>query len=124
MRNACLDIALRELAEHGIRDVEVAYGAKHPQLRFRINGGQLRVFAIPGTSSDWRSPQNVRRDLRKLLREGGVIAVSERVRPVSASPPKLDRMSVLERHMRAMEQRIAELEVKLKASPAQAKKQL
>ena len=104
--NACLDAALRELAEHGIRDIEVVRGAKHPQLRFRVNGGPIRIFALPGTPSDWRSPKNVRRDLRRLLREAGVI------RDIPKPPPalKLDRVTLLEQRVRAMEQRIAELE--------------
>ena len=104
--NACLDAALRELAEHGVRDIEIARGAKHPQIRFRVNGGPVRVFALPGTPSDWRSPDNVRRDLRRLLREAGVV----RDTPKPPPAPKLDRLTLLEQRVRAMEQRIAELE--------------
>ena len=27
------------------------------------------MFAVPGTPSDWRSPENTRRDIRRILRE-------------------------------------------------------
>jgi hypothetical protein len=69
MRNECIEVALAELEAVGIRDVVVAHGSKHPQLRFSINGGPLHVFAVCGTPSDHRSSANTRRDLRKLLRE-------------------------------------------------------
>ena len=55
MRNPCLTAARAELERGGIRGVDVAYGGKHPRLRFRINGGPLFVFAVPGISGDWRS---------------------------------------------------------------------
>ena len=73
MRDTCIDVALAELEAEGIRDIVVARGSKHPQLRFKINGGPLRIFTVPGTPSDHRSPANVRRDLRRLLREAGVL---------------------------------------------------
>jgi hypothetical protein len=66
MRNLCLDAALDELASAGIREPVVAHGAKHPQLRWTTPRGELRVFAVPSTPSDWRSAENVRRDLRKI----------------------------------------------------------
>jgi hypothetical protein len=50
IRNPSLAAAQAELERVGIRDVEVAYSSKHPRLRFRINGGPLFVFAVPGTS--------------------------------------------------------------------------
>jgi hypothetical protein len=33
----------------------------------------MRMLTIPSTPSDWRSPQNTRSDLRKLLRQDGVL---------------------------------------------------
>jgi hypothetical protein len=101
MRNSCLSAALAELAVYGIRDVEVAHGAKHPQLRFRINGGStLHVFSLPGTASDWRSPENTRRDLKRLLRANGVDVERERPKPPERMPSRIER---LERRVDALE---------------------
>ena len=105
MRTPCVDAALAELQRAGIRDVEVARGTKHPQVRFRINGGPLHVFAVSGTPSDWRSAENTRRDLRRLLRELGVSAEPERPEPSPPRPePKPDRISELERRVAALEE--------------------
>ena len=57
MRNLCLAVVLEELAKAGIRDPVIARGAKHPQLRWTTPRGELRVFALPGTPSDWRSAE-------------------------------------------------------------------
>ena len=73
MRNACLDAALAELDAVGIRDYQLARGGKHLQLRWTVVGHALRVLTIPLTPSDWRSPQNTRSDLRKLLRQDGLL---------------------------------------------------
>jgi hypothetical protein len=72
MRNACLDAALAELDAVGIRDYQLARGGKHLQLRWTV-AGVLRMLAIPNTASDWRSPANTRSDLRKLLRQDGLL---------------------------------------------------
>ena len=73
MRNACLDAALAELDAVGIRDYQLARGGKHLQLRWTVAGRTLRMLTIPLTPSDWRSPQNTRSDLRRLLREDGLL---------------------------------------------------
>src|SRR5215471_16551833 len=73
MRNACLDVALAELDAVGIRDYQLVRGGKHLQLRWTGAGHVLRVLTIPLTPSDWRSPQNTRSDLRKLLRQDGLL---------------------------------------------------
>lgn len=107
-KNPCLDIALRELRLAGIRDVEVAHGSKHPQVRFRINGGStLHVFAVSGTPSDWRSPENTRRDLKKFLRDAGVIT-PEPMRPLPLLR-KPDRVTMLERRVSELERQLREL---------------
>ena len=55
----------------GIRDLVVAHGSKHPQLRFKINGGPLHVFAVPGTPSDHRSPaKRAARPTQTVARRG------------------------------------------------------
>ena len=72
MRNACLDAALAKLDAVGIRDYQLARGSKHLQLRWTFNG-QLRMMTICGSPSDWRSPQNTARDLRRVLRQDGLL---------------------------------------------------
>jgi hypothetical protein len=107
VKNPCLDAALAELEAHGIRDVVVARGSKHPQLRFRVNGGGWRVFSLPGTPSDHRSPQNTRRDLKQFLRECGV---PEPERTHKSLPPKRpDRLTRLEQRVAALEHALAKM---------------
>ena len=81
MRNPCLDAALAELNAVGIRDYQLARGSKHLQVRWTV-AGVLRMMTIPGSPSDWRSPQNTRRDMRRLLREDGLIEI----KPAHAAP--------------------------------------
>jgi hypothetical protein len=103
MRNPCLEIALRELAAVGIRDVEQAHGGKHLQLRWRVNGHGLRIYHVPATPSDWRSAHNTRADIRRMLREDGVLTTPERAEPPSPPAPKPDRIAELERRLQAIE---------------------
>ena len=105
MRNPCLEIALRELEAVGIRDVEQVRGGKHWQLRWRVNGHGLRVYSLPGTPSDWRSSHNVRAEIRRMLREDGLLAAPERPEPAPTSAaPKIDRVAELERRVAALEE--------------------
>lgn len=105
-KNACLDIGLAELESAGIRDIQIAHGSKHPQIRFRINGGPLHAFTVPGTPSDQRAPANTRRDVRVLLRQCGVNLNQERPKP---PPKKPDRISLLERRVAALEHKLTKL---------------
>jgi hypothetical protein len=86
MRNACLDAALAELDAVGIRDYQLARGSKHLQIRWTTASGALRILTIPGTPSDWRSPANTRRDMRRLLRADGLIEI----RPNGVRATELD----------------------------------
>lgn len=101
--NECVKAALAELEAHGIRDVAVVNGSKHPQLRFRVNGGPMRMLTVAATPSDWRAPANTRRDVRKILREAGLIVASEKPAPQPPPPAKLDRVSLLEQRVAALE---------------------
>ena len=105
MKNPCLAVALRELEAAGVRGVEQAHGGKHLQLRWRVNGHEMRIYSMPCTPSDFRSPRNGRADIRRLLREDGVLVTQER----AASPParKPDRVTLLERRVAALEQALA-----------------
>jgi hypothetical protein len=99
MKNPCLTAALDELAKVGIRDVTRVHGAKHLQLHWRVNGHDPRFVTVSKTPSDYRSPENTRRDVRHMLREDGVIT-----HPRPIPPPKTpDRVTLLERRVRALE---------------------
>lgn len=104
MQNPCLDAALHELESAGIRDVAQARGGKHLQLRWKVNGHGLRMYPVPLTPSDWRSPLNVRAEIRRLLREDGVLPErSERPAPPPKPAPKPDRLTELEQRITALE---------------------
>jgi hypothetical protein len=101
MKNDCLDAALSELNDAGIRDVAHARGGKHWQIRWSANGA-ARVYNVPGTPSDYRSVANTRADIRRLLREDGFLVDRE-----PARPRPLDRMSRLEQRVAAVELELA-----------------
>ena len=114
MRNECLDAALDELAKAGIRDVTRSYGGKHVQLHWRVNGHPSRFVTIPKTPSDFRSPENCRRDVRGLLREDGVI-----VHPKPSAPPAKtpDRVTLLERRIQKLESEFEKLKSQVVGGP-------
>lgn len=74
--NESLKTVLNELASVGIDDVKISEGGKHIKLKWDASG-KTRTFTVPNTSSDWRSPLNARRDLRRILREDGMISAPE-----------------------------------------------
>jgi hypothetical protein len=71
--NTCLAAALEELAKAGIRQPQVARGGKHLQAR-------------------WTTP----RDLRRILREDGMLEAPEPRAPLPRTPRRLD---LLERRL-------------------------
>ena len=73
MRNPCLAGVLEELAKIGTHHHKIAPGGKHVQVRWANTRGAPRKYAVPGTPSDWRTPENVRRDMRQLLRADGML---------------------------------------------------
>ena len=103
MRNECLAVALDELHEAGIHDISHANGGKHYQIRWGANGA-TRAYTLPNTPSDHRSAANCRADIRRMLREDGMLI--DRPPP----PPKpLDRVSRLEQRIAALELEVAAL---------------
>ena len=113
MKNDCLDAALAVLDEAGVRDFEIARGAKHPQARFRVNGNPaLHIFAFPGSTSDHRSPQNTRRGLRKVLRELGVSVAPERD-PTSQPARQPSQLELALREIEALKQRMLAVESRI-----------
>src|SRR5437016_5932371 len=90
MRNAALDAAVRTLQEAGVHDYEIAKGSKHLQIRWRANGGQ-RFYALGSTPSDWRAPHNVRAEIRRMLKNDGLLTTPEPERPAPPRPPTLEQ---------------------------------
>jgi hypothetical protein len=84
-KNPCLLIALRELEAAGIRDVAIAHGSRHPQLRWATGRGR-RVFTVAGSPSDWRAPRNTRADIRRVLRADGMIKPIEIAQDTDSQP--------------------------------------
>jgi hypothetical protein len=79
-RNEDLDAGLAELNAAGVRDVVVARGSKHIQLRWKARG-QPRMKSIAVSPSDWRSRRNVRAEIRGLLRADGLLPEPTRKPP-------------------------------------------
>jgi hypothetical protein len=95
------------LAKVGIRDITRSFGGKHMQLRWGSNGTS-RMFVLPLSPSDVRAVANTRAEIRRILREDGMLSATEH-RP--SPPPKTpDRITLLERRVAALEQRFAALE--------------
>jgi hypothetical protein len=61
------------------------------------------MYAVPGTPSDWRSAENVRRDMRKILRADGMLEAPE---PRTPPPRQPSRIELLERRMAEVERRL------------------
>jgi hypothetical protein len=61
------------------------------------------MLAVPGTPSDWRSPENTRRDVRRLLRADNMLEAPE---PRSSPPRQLSRIDLLERRLVEIERRL------------------
>ncbi len=107
MKNECLQVALRELASAGIRDVTRAYGGKHLQLRWRVNGSDERMYSIPVTPSDVRSPHNTRAQIRRMLRADGLLAEPAAKLVAPARQPSLaERVAQLERRLAVLEKKL------------------
>jgi hypothetical protein len=65
------------------------------------------MYSMPLTPSDWRSPNNVRADIRRILREDGLLVTEERRTP-PRPPAPTDRVTLLERRVAVLEQIIKE----------------
>jgi hypothetical protein len=101
-RNPCLQAALDGLARVGIHHPAIARGGKHVQVRWTSRSGSLRVFHVALTPSDWRAPENVKHDIRRILREDAMLIEPEPRAPVR----ELSRLEKIEQRLRAIEQRL------------------
>jgi hypothetical protein len=68
-----LDLARRELAQHGIVPHVSTTNGSHLRMEWTFNGQRLFVFASE-SPSDWRVARKVRADVRRLLRKAGLAA--------------------------------------------------
>lgn len=71
MSNAELDMALAELGRVGIKP-SVEHGGKHLRLRWQ-HRGENRSTTVALSASDFRAPMNVRKQIRAILRQDGLI---------------------------------------------------
>lgn len=92
---------LAELRLAGARDVTVLRCARHPRVQWTARNGEPRVYVLPGTPSDRRGPANARADVRRMLRDDGMLV--ELPRPVRAPTP-----------MERLRRRVRELEAELR----------
>jgi hypothetical protein len=67
MKNSCLDAAIRELGNVGIRPT-VDYSRKHICVGWDA-GGRKRQYSMPLTPSDHRAHLNTRSNIRRMIRE-------------------------------------------------------
>jgi hypothetical protein len=100
VRNPCLAAALEELAKAGVHHPEIARGSKHLQVRWTTGRGESRMYTVPGTQSDWRSAENVRRDVRRMLRADNMLETPE---PRTPPPRQPSRIELLERRLAEVE---------------------
>jgi hypothetical protein len=103
-----VNAAIEELANFGVRDVEIIWGSKHPHVRFRVNGGPPHMLSTSASPSDRFATKKVRADVRRLLRSAGIIDVRPDTRPESP-PRQLSRVELLEKRIAALERAVAEL---------------
>ena len=69
--NDCIEAARAELRSVNI-DPSVRPGGKHAAIVW-LHGGKERTYYAPLTPSDWRASKNTRTDIRKILRNDGLI---------------------------------------------------
>jgi hypothetical protein len=94
MSNPCLDAVIAALKEAGVYDYRLSQGGKHLQVHWEVNGAP-KFIVVPGTPGDWRSPHNVRAEVRRMLRADGLLVDT----PATPKPRRL-----------TLEQRVARLE--------------
>jgi hypothetical protein len=111
MRNPCLEAALRELSDAGIRDVERAQGGKHLQLRWRVNGGQQRMYSLSATPSDVRAAANTRADIRRMLKADGPLP--DQTKPTAAPAVKPAKPRTWQEEVRRLEAEIGNLKARV-----------
>jgi hypothetical protein len=101
-----------ELGTYGIRDVIQSRGGKHLQLRWQVDGHPLRSYWLPLTPSDQRGAANTRAEIRRMLREDGILV--DRPTAIAAPAPKIQqRVATLEGRVINLEREQGELKTLL-----------
>jgi hypothetical protein len=108
-RNPALRAALTELFDADIR-VTRAENGRHIQLRWSAPDGRIRMYVLPRTPSDHRTPDNVRAGIRRLLREDNLLPSPEEKLPPPQPPKSSDRFALLEQRIAELEHRLAQVE--------------
>lgn len=70
--NECVTAVTVELRRVGITP-NFARGGKHWQVQWQSRTGEPRMVTVPSTPSDFRSARNTRSDVRRILREDGML---------------------------------------------------
>jgi hypothetical protein len=96
MSDECLDAAIAVLRSAGVYDYRLVRGSKHLQIHWEANGAP-RFYVLPGTPGDWRSVHNVRAEIRRMLRDDGLLEAA----PDNVPKP---RTATLEQRVRRLEQ--------------------
>lgn len=71
----CIEAVVEELSAAGIKS-RIEYGGKHAHVVWLHNNKERR-FATSLTPGDWRSAMNSRTEIRRILRNDGIIDVPE-----------------------------------------------
>lgn len=72
LSNECIEVAIEELRSVGITPL-VRHGGKHAAITWEVRGTE-RVCHAPITPSDFRSERNMRSQVRRMLRDDGLIS--------------------------------------------------
>jgi hypothetical protein len=101
-RHLVRHVGQRQVADR-VHHPVIAPGGKHVQIR-RVNAcGVARMFTAPSTPSDYRSVDNCRAGVRRILREDGMRPAAESKPP----PRQLSRIELLERRVAELERRLS-----------------
>jgi hypothetical protein len=123
MKNDCLDAALRELSQVGIRPRRQD-DRRHVFLEWDVPGGKRRQYTVPKTPSDWRARLNARSDVRRLIREDALdvahaqksaLAKALELPPIPLAPERPDeRLIRLERDQEALIDLVGDLSAEIR----------
>lgn len=71
-RSATSDEIIKILKAAGIDYTRTPTGSGHVRFRWTING-KPRTYVTPASRTDWHAPLNARRDVRRILRQDGIV---------------------------------------------------
>lgn len=95
MRSSAYAPILDELRRAGAKDVTLLQRTRHPRLQW-VGVHGPRFYVLPGSPSDWRSLANARADVRRILRQDGMLPVEAPKPPRQPTPVERLRRRVKE----------------------------